>query len=148
MQPVSLTPEQIQELTRFVGDQNEKLRAAGAESAEQAFGMGCGIGLLPTVIIILVLYVLDVINFVLVVILLGLALLALAGIVMLLASRARVNASSKAYQTIVEPEIYRFLGEHDLTRQQFDAFTHQLLPEDAPLQAYLSQTGTDNRSEE
>lgn len=148
MQPISLTPEQTQELVGFAELENEKLRAAGAESAEQAFGLGCGLGLVPTVIIIIVLFVLKVINFILAIVLLGMGLLAVVGIGMLLASRARVNAASRTYQTSVEPEILQYLDEHDLTPQQFGVIVQEQLPENAPLRVHLDQVGTINFTQE
>lgn len=140
MDPVSITPDKSAEFVDFVESLNEKLRDAGAESAERAFGMGCALGLFPAVTIIAVLFIFGVINLILAVILLGMVLLALVGIAMLLASRARINALKRTYRTSVKPEIARYLDENNLTRQQFDQFVNELLPEDAPLQTYLASS--------
>jgi hypothetical protein len=127
------------EITDFVESENEKLRAAGAESAEQAFGIGCGIGLLPTVIIIIALFAFNIISFILAIILLLMGLLAVVGICMLLASRARVNAEDRFYRSIVEPEILRYLDELGITPQQFREVVNEQLPDNAPLRVHLDR---------
>lgn len=127
------------EITVFVESENEKLRAAGAESAEQAFGIGCGIGLLPTVIIIIALFAFNIISFILAIILILMGLLAVVGICMLLASRARVNAEDRFYRSIVEPEILRYLDELGITPQQFREVVNEQLLDNAPLRVHLDR---------
>lgn len=133
--------EQSQELTAFVESENEKLRAAGAESAEKAFGIGCGLGLIPAVVMAVVLYAFNVVNFILAMVLLLMGLLAVVGISMLLASRARINSERRLYQGTVKPEIFQYLDEVELTPQQFCDVVDELLPEAAPLRAHLEKTG-------
>lgn len=129
------------DISTFVESENEKLRAAGAESAEQAFGIGCGIGLLPTVIIVIVLYAFQVVSFILAIVLVLMGLLAVVGISMLLASRARVNAESKTFEASVEPEILQYLDDLGVTQQQFVEAVHEQLLDDAPLRAQLDRAG-------
>lgn len=129
------------DISTFVESENEKLRAAGAESAEQAFGIGCGIGLLPTVIIVIVLYAFQVVSFILAIVLVLMGLLAVVGISMLLASRARVNAESKTFEASVEPEILQYLDDLGVTQQQFVEAVHEQLLDDAPLRAQLERAG-------
>lgn len=129
------------DISTFVESENEKLRAAGAESAEQAFGIGCGIGLLPTVIIVIVLYAFQVVSFILAIVLVLMGLLAVVGISMLLASRARVNAESKTFEASVEPEILQYLDDLGVTQQQFVEAVHEQLLDDAPLRAHLDRAG-------
>lgn len=137
MSQISENPE----ITVFVESENEKLRAAGVESAEQAFGIGCGIGLLPTVIIVIVLFAFNVISFILAIILLLMGLLAVVGISMLLASRARVNAEAKTYDASVEPEILQYLEEVGVTQQQFVETVQEQLLDNAPLRVHLERAG-------
>lgn len=129
------------DISTFVESENEKLRAAGAESAEQAFGIGCGIGLLPTVIIVIVLYAFQVVSFILAIVLVLMGLLAVVGISMLLASRARVNAESKTFEASVEPEILQYLDDLGVTQQQFVEAVHEQLLDDTPLRAQLDRAG-------
>jgi hypothetical protein len=87
---------------------------------------------------LLVLFLLKVINIILAFILLVMGLLAMVGVAMLAAQRARLNSIQRAYHMGVELEINQYLAQSSLTRPQFDRLVSQILPEDAPLQAFLS----------
>lgn len=117
---------------------NERLRDAGAQGAERAFGLGCGIGLLPILILIAVLFIIRLINVILAAILVVIAFLALTGISALGAYYAQVNNMRRVYRQEVEPEIALFLAEFELERQDFDTLIYPMLPERAPLSLYLS----------
>jgi len=138
METSPLDSGQSQELVSLVERLNESLRLSGANSAEHTFGLGCTIGLTPILVIILVLVIFKVVNLILAFILLGLAILAMVGIAMLAAQKARQNGMKRAYQTGVEAEINQYLAQSSLTRSQFNLLVSRLLPEDAPLQAFLS----------
>ncbi|MGW8249048.1 MAG: hypothetical protein ACWGO1_00270 [Anaerolineales bacterium] len=126
-----------EEFVGMVESLNERLRATGAGGAESAFGLGCGIGLLPVVGITLLLWIFGVVNLILGMMMLVVGLLALAGISILLANLARSNTVKRVYRTEVEPEIVRYLSRQRLSRQDFDTAAYQLLPVDAPLQGFL-----------
>lgn len=138
MQPDLTSTENIHTFGGLVASLDEKLRAAGAGSAEIAFGMGFGIGIIPVLAIIALLLILKVINLILAFILAAMALLALVGVGMLLAVQARRNAMRRVYQVEVEPEILRYLARTGLSRQKFDLLASQRLPPDAPLQTFLN----------
>lgn len=138
MDAVDLSEEQIQELAGVVESLNEQLRSSGAGGAETAFGIGCGIGLVPVVGITLLLWVFGLINLILALFMFVVGMLALSGISILLANVARSNAFKRVYRTEVEPEILQYLSEQHLSRPEFDTLAHQMLPPDAPLQVYLS----------
>lgn len=138
MDAIDLSEEQIQELAGVVESLNEQLRSSGAGGAETAFGIGCGIGLIPVVGITLLLWVFGLINLILALFMFVVGMLALSGISILLANVARSNAFKRVYRTEVEPEILQYLSEQHLSRQEFDTLAHQMLPPDAPLQVYLS----------
>ncbi len=138
MDAVDLSEEQIQELAGVVELLNEQLRSSGAGGAETAFGIGCGIGLIPVVGITLLLWVFGLINLILALFMFVVGMLALSGISILLANVARSNAFKRVYWTEVEPEILQYLSAQHLSRQEFDTLAHQMLPPDAPLQVYLS----------
>lgn len=125
------------ELEDLIDSLNEKLRAAGADSAERAFGIGCLLGLVPTVGIILVLFIFKVINVILVFVLTGLASLVVLGSAMLLSYQARLNSIRREYQHSVKADIDHFLIERKISRQQFDRLVHPLLTEDSPLAVFL-----------
>lgn len=134
---VDLTEEEKNEFIGVVESLNEKLRSSGAGGAESAFGLGCGIGLIPVIGFILLLWVFGVINLILGMLLLVVGLLALAGVSILLANLARSNAFKRVYRTEVEPEIIQYLSRQHLSRQDFDSLAFQVLPLDAPLQRFL-----------
>ncbi len=133
-----LNREETQELIALVETLNEKMRSSGASGSELAFGLGCGIGLIPVIGIILLLFVFRVISLVPAILVLVVGLLALASISSLLASIARTNAQKRVFREIANPEIARFLNQYPITRQQFDTLAYQSLPEDAPLRGFLS----------
>lgn len=126
------------ELTSFVEQMDKTLFQAGADSAEQAFGLGCGIGLLPALVVIVVLFALRVINLILMFVLAVLAVIALIGVATLLAYQARTNSIRRTYQSQVEPEINRYLSLHSLNREEFDLLAAERLSAAAPLRLFLA----------
>jgi len=66
-------------------------------------------------------------------------LLAMVGVAMLAAQRARLNGVNRAYYTGVKTEIDQYLAQSGLTRPEFDRLVSKLLPAGAPLQAFLSE---------
>jgi hypothetical protein len=144
VESTALTEEGHDELLLLVEDLNDKMRSSGAGGSERAFGLGCAMGLLPVIGIILLLFVFQVINLVLAMFLLVIGLLGVAGISALLASLARTNTHKRIFREVGDPEIVQFISEHHLSRQTFDTLAHQSLPEDAPLQAFLSLATSEN----
>ena len=140
--PASNNENEPLEFPEQVKDWNERLRQAGVSSAEQAFGMGCSIGLLPTLLLILLLWIFQVINLILAATLVVMALLVLAGVGMLVANIARRNNMRRSYQGILVPEITSYLQKAGLSRAEFESQAAALLPADAPLMASLSQQAT------
>lgn len=134
-----LSPEAAQELAQLAETLNEKLRDAGSSSAERAFGIGCGAGLLPALIVILLLLLFRVVNVILGFTLLVMALLALLGVGMLAASVARSNAIRRVYREQVEPEVAQFRARHQLSGPTLDALLLPLLPEGAPLREFIGE---------
>lgn len=130
--------DQYLHLRELVLDWNESLRDAGAKGAERAFGLGCGIGLAPALIIILILFILRMINVILASMLVIIAILALIGLSSLGAYYAQLNNMRRVYNTDIEPEIRRLLVEYDMDRVAFDTLIYPMLPEKAPLSLYLS----------
>jgi hypothetical protein len=137
MDSIDLTPEQTQELTELVETLNESLRSAASVSAERAFGIGCSLGLMLVVVVALVLYSLRIMNLILAVLVGIMSVMFLVGVASLLSSIARANTLKRTYQREVEPEINRFTNRAGISRQQFDTFAFQILPDGAPLQIFL-----------
>jgi hypothetical protein len=134
----SLPPEQVEELRQLASDMNDKLFSAGSSSAERAFGIGCGLGLLPVIAVAIILYVLGVINLILAVVVGVLAVLFLVSFAALLASIARANVVKRTYQSDVVPAIEKYLYETGRSRAEFDTLVAELLPQGSPLLEFLS----------
>ena len=139
MEGEALIPEQPDELPILAERLNESLRLSGSSSAEHAFGLGCSLGFTPLLVILAILFLFRLTNLILAGILLVIGLLALIGVTMLVAQRARHNGIQRAYRTRVEAEINQYIAQNNLSRRQFDAIVSQILPDDAPLQAFLSK---------
>ena len=133
-----ISEAQRQEVAGFAQAMNENIRTSTGSGAEVAFGLSCGIGLIPVAGVILSLLVFKVVSLIPGLLFLVIALLGLMGISMLLANLARSNAQKRIFQTEIDPEIVRFIDERKINRQVFDTLACQALPTDAPLQAFLS----------
>ncbi len=127
-----------EELTALAESLNEKLRNEASSSAERAFGIGCGIGLIPVVGVTVFLYVIQALNMILAILVAVMAVLFLVGVAALLSSIARANTLKRTYRRAVEPEILRYLESQSMSRQEFDTLVSDLLPEEAPLQVFLT----------
>jgi hypothetical protein len=133
-----ITEVQKQELVGFAQAMNDKLFTSTSGGAEQAFGLSCGLGLIPVIGVILFLMVFKFIDLIPGLLFLVIALLGLVGVSMLLANLARNNAQKRVFQTEIDPEIDQYLNNQLVPRQVFDTLASQALPPDAPLQAFLS----------
>jgi hypothetical protein len=129
---------QNEDIDAFVASINEKLTKAGTGNAELAFGMGCGISIIPIGILLLVLYILGLRGWV------GFGLVVLIGVLLSttistsLASRARTSAIRQTYARDIEPQILQYLREHKLEQDGFQEAAVQVLPSDAPLLKYIA----------
>lgn len=126
------------ELAALAEKWNEKLRQQASSSAERAFGIGCGAGLIPVAGVIVFLYVIQVLNTILAILVAIMAALFLVGVAALLSSIARTNTLKRAYRSSVEPEMLEYLESHAMSRPEFDTLLSNVLPEDAPLLVFLS----------
>ena len=135
---MTVTETQLAELKEFIQSANENLFKAGAEGAEQSFGLGCLLGTIPPALLIVVLYMSGVFNLILALIVIVLAALAVTGIATLVSSFARGRSIRETYRKKVGPEIDTFLSRHSLTRLQFDDVAGEILTDSAPLRMYLT----------
>lgn len=125
------------ELTQQVTAWNSRLFEAGSHYAERAFGLGCALGILPGLVILLVLWVTGIVNLILGLMLVLVGGLALTGIAGLLAYQARGNAIRRVFQETVAGEIAHYLANQPMDRLEFDRRAFLILPDDAPLRAFL-----------
>lgn len=131
---------QREDLKRFVNDANDKLVRAGADSAEQSFGLGCLLGGLLVAALVLGLYLAGLFNLITFLVALVIGVLLLTGVATLAASYARTRTIGWTYRKIVTSEIDGYLSDHKLTRQQFRSMADEILAQDAPLRSYLELT--------
>lgn len=134
----ALSEEQRGGLRQLAEDANEKLFKAGAAGAEQSFGLGCLVFALPVLVVDGLLLIFRVFNLILALIVLTMGALVVMGLVTLMAYSARARRTTDVYKQEVGPEIERYLGEHGLSRGEFDQVARETLSEDAPLSAYLA----------
>jgi hypothetical protein len=132
-----MSEDQREKIIEVVMNANEKIAQAGADRAEQSFGLGCALGAIPLAIAILALFFLGIINIVLALILVVMSALALTGIATLVASFARTYGMKDVYKTTVGPEINLFLNTHKISRDKFKEIADEVLSEDAPLRSAL-----------
>lgn len=140
MADYGLTTKQQKEVEQLGEELNEELRAAGISSAEQSFGLGCGLGLVPVSLLVLLLYFFNVIEFIPALVLLMFGFLVLIGVASYLASRARVNRMDYYYQECIGLQIEEYIEKSKISQAQFNDCLNAYLAEGAPLLAYLSSS--------
>ena len=116
---------------------NEKLVEAGAKSANRAFNVGCTVGLLPAIIIIITTLIISKGSWIataFISILMGMGLVAFANL-------SAYISRSKAYQRIFEqdlkPEIETQLDDLEIEYRDFVRVADEVLDSDAPMRAYI-----------
>ena len=137
MMTESLNSTQSAELDQFADELNEELRAAGSVSAEQAFSVGCAVGIIPVGLVVFLLYISGVVKLILALFLVLLGVVALVAVVALIASQARDRATRRVYYESVEPQIEAYLSNTGLNRTEFDTLLFAKLSDRAPLRAFL-----------
>ena len=138
MMAESLNSNPPAELDQFADELNEELREAGSVSAEQAFSVGCAVGIIPVGLIVFLLYIFGVVKLILALFLVLLGIVALVAVVALLASQARDRAVRRVYQESVQPKIEAYLSSTGLSRTEFDTLLFDKLSDRAPLRAFLT----------
>lgn len=138
----TLKPEKQGAIKQRVQQWDSELQSAGGDSAERAFGLGCGIGILPVFGILGLLWILRSINLILFLILLVIALLALTGLGMLAAYRARANTMERLFQRRIVLELDQLLEQQQVTRAQVYSLAVDTLSKDSPLIPLLNLNDT------
>jgi hypothetical protein len=136
---IVLIPEdQRQGLEELTGSCNERLMSAGAQGAEQSFGLGCALGGVPLAGGILILYVMGVFSFILAFITFVMGALVLLGLTALVSFGAKKRSIAEVYRKEVGPEIRAYLNLHQIQEKQLNQFVYDTLPVDAPLRIFHS----------
>lgn len=132
-----LNAQQQDELSSLVLSANEHLEAAGRDSASLAFNLGCSIGMLPGILVVIVVFVLAHSNW-----LAAAAALLLSGALVLVlanlaAYTARNNVMRRTYKEKVSVDIQHALVELGISEQLFLEQVEQTLPVGATLRKFL-----------
>ena len=132
-----LTPEQVTVLTELAEAENTRLEEAASTVTQQAFNLGCLVGLLPGGILVVATFFLigfSVIGAAIALVLMLIGLIAFANLAAMLARR---NTIRRIYRDQSQVEIETTLRETGLTRDQFDEIARRVLPSQAALYAFL-----------
>ncbi len=130
----SLRRERTLEL---IGAFNQDLVQAGSGAAESAFGLGCSLGTIFGLALLVLIFLLGFRNWILLgLVAIGVTLVA-AGASALVSARAKTATMVTTYERQVRPEIEKYMQANRFTRQEFDMLVEESLDKNAPLRRYL-----------
>lgn len=133
----TLTPQDRETLVTLVEDANEKLEQAGQSGANYAFNLGCTVGLIPAIGIVLVTFIFSRGSWVMAAVAGLLMILAILVFANLVASIAKSRSIDRTYQINVNPEIERTIKGMAVPRLSFNSLAWEVLPEGAVLRSFL-----------
>ncbi len=132
-------PQPVLSLRDFIEMLDERLKSAGASYAEQAFGIGCSLSLVPLGLLLLISFLLGARNGI------SLGLVAIIGILIAIAlaswaaSRARLGAIQQTFQRTVLPEIKAYLQSQGLEMDEFSNLVAEQMPQEALLRQQMAR---------
>jgi len=134
--PDQITPQE-QDFGAFADKLNQTLVTSGTTFAEQAFGLGCSLSLIPMGLVMLAAIILGARNWI-TISLVGLAEVLIAMVITaFFSNRARQGAIARVYRDEVLPEIHRYLDEQQCSIDEFTGKVAEHLPESALLVQHL-----------
>jgi glucan phosphoethanolaminetransferase (alkaline phosphatase superfamily) len=133
----SLTSDQVTILTSLVENENTRLEEAASPVTQQAFNLGCAVGLLPGGIFLLAILLVSNFSIIGAAISVVLILMSLIAFSNLAAMLARRNTIRRVYQDESEKQIERSLEDAGLNRDQFNEVARRVLPPQAALSTFL-----------
>lgn len=136
--PDALSPDQVTAITELVELENARLEEAASPVTQQAFNLGCLVGVLPGTIVLIILLLLTDFSVIGVAISLVLITIGLVAFANLAAMLARRNTIRRVYREQSEAQIEQTLRELGLSRRQFDQVARQVLPPQAALYNFLA----------
>ena len=147
-----ISDDQKQILLEAIENFNDTLVTQSINLSGQAFSnalrLGCSLVLIPLIIALAVTYFVRGLDFS-VFYVYGCAAGAIAIVfASLVSNRAKYLAVQEKYQQDVNPDIVRFLAEHEFTRAQFDSLADDVLADNAPLREYLVIASTEKGEKE
>lgn len=141
--PLQLPEQQINEpdysARQVVEEMNGYLVKSATSAAELAFGVGCTLGTLVIVLLLVIVYFAITKIWTIVIVTGFLAVLISVIISALLATRAKNATVYKTYQRTTKPEIERFIRANGMSEDQFSELEASVLPAGAPLREFWEQ---------
>jgi hypothetical protein len=138
-EPASQEKTQDEVLSELAESSNEQLETAVASASSRAFNLGCSLWLLPTVIVILTVFILSRANWAMTSIAFIIVVLAAAIFTLYVAQQAKKKSTERIYRQDVNPEIDRALREIGVERATFDAQARVSLEPGSLLLEFLDQ---------
>ncbi len=133
----ALSPAQRANLESLAVRSNEKLFEAGAEVAERAFNLSCGMSVLLVVAAGGLVYFLAGRNWILALITVIMATLAALWVIVLVSDLSKTSAMRRIFQDEVGVEINDYARVERIHRERFDEIAHASLSPTAPLLRFI-----------
>ena len=135
----SQSPEASQQAVQeLVETSNQQLVSSGTSAAESAFGIGCSLGGMVSMVLLLLVFAIGGRDWTLLAIVALVAILIAMGVSAWLATRAKFATIQTTYEREVGPQIERYIRANRLTGLEFGILADQIMAEDAPLRNYLT----------
>jgi hypothetical protein len=128
-----------QSARQVVEDLNTYLVKSAVSAAELAFSVGCTLGALVILVLLVVVYFASTKTWTIVIVTGLIALLAGVIVASMLALRAKNATIEKTYQQVTKPEIERFIKANGMSEQEFTNLAASVLPQSAPLRDFWNQ---------
>lgn len=124
----------------FITQENETLLIAGTKAAESAFGIGCWLGALISLVLVAILFAFGVRNPIILSLVLVGSMMLMLGISSLFSSRAKDATIMSVYQRNVVPKIDEYLQTQHISRSEFHEVIKATLDTSAPLSSHFSNS--------
>jgi hypothetical protein len=131
------------DLIEFIETKAGELDLTAQDSSNNAFNLGCWVGLFPLMIIVTISFFITNRSWIAAVIIGALMSMALAAFANLIANISLNNAVERHYNEKVLPEIETKLDEIDLTRKDFNFIADEVLPAGSMLRRYIQEEMTE-----
>ena len=125
-------------LEALIESANQDLMKVGSGAAESAFGVGCSLGVLLSVLVWLVIFALGLRNWIVLFILALGMVLAGAGLSAMISLRARSAAVDRMFHATILPQFKQHMEAHRLSSVELRTLADEVLAPDAPLRTFLS----------
>lgn len=134
----SVTPDQLALMA------NETIESAVNLAAQQAFNLGCLVGLLPMIAFIILTFLLSGFSIISAFIAVILGVISAIAFANLAAMLARKNTIPRVYHDIVKPRIAESLEQSGISRNEFASSALRIIAETAPLYEFITEYRTDD----